>query len=57
MLAMYVSVKRKTWDEILLYMTFVYNMAVPETTKITAYKLVYGRSPATTLCAMLPNVT
>lgn len=57
MLSMYVDVEHKTWDAILPYVTFAYNTAVQETTQISPYKLVYGRSPATTLDAMLPNVT
>lgn len=30
MLAMYVNVKHKTWDAVLPYVTFTYNMAVQE---------------------------
>lgn len=54
MLAMYVDVEHKTWDAILPYVTFAYNTAVQETTQFAPYKLVYGRSPTTTLDAMLP---
>lgn len=56
MLAVYVDVEHKTWDEILPYVTFVYNTVVQETTQIMPYKLVYGRSLAMTLDAMLSNI-
>lgn len=54
MLAMYVDVRHKTWDEILPYVTFAYNTAVQETTRFTPFRLVYGRDVQTMLDAMLP---
>lgn len=51
MLAMYVDIEHKTWDTILLYMTFTYNAAVQE-----MMQLVYGRKPSMTLDTMLPIV-
>ena len=57
MLAMYVDVEHKTWDAILPYVTFAYNTAVQETTHMAPFNLVYGRKPATTLDAMLPDVS
>ncbi|XP_075723756.1 uncharacterized protein LOC142765838 [Rhipicephalus microplus] len=55
-LAMRVDVKQKTWDAILLYLRFAYNKVVQETTQMSSYMLVYGKNPASTLDAMLPNV-
>nr|XP_037270518.1 uncharacterized protein LOC119162152 [Rhipicephalus microplus] len=57
MMAMYVDVEHKTCDAILPYMTFANNMAAQETTQMTPYRLVYGRTPATMLNATLPNVS
>lgn len=54
MLSMYVDVEHKTWDEILPYATFAYNTAVQETTAMTPFQLVYGRTATTTLDSMLP---
>ena len=55
MLAMYVDIEHKTWDEILPYVTFAYNTAIQETTGYTPFHLVYGREPTTMLDAMLPH--
>lgn len=46
-----------TWDAMLPYVAFVYNTAMQETTQVTPYKLVYGRSPAPMFDAVLPLVT
>lgn len=54
MLSMYVDVEHKTWDDILAYVTFAYNTAVQETTGLTPFQLVYGRTVTTTLDSMLP---
>ncbi|XP_075739375.1 uncharacterized protein LOC142784762 [Rhipicephalus microplus] len=54
---MYVYVERKTWDAILSYVTFAYNTTVQEAMQMTPYKLVYARSPATILDAIVPNVS
>lgn len=51
---MYVDLEHKTWDAILPYATFAYNTAVQETTQVTPFQLVYGRTVTTTLDAMLP---
>lgn len=56
MLAMYVDVGHKTWDEVLPYVTFAYNTAPQETTQMTPFELVFGRQVATMLDAMLPHV-
>ncbi|XP_037573115.1 uncharacterized protein LOC119455750 [Dermacentor silvarum] len=56
MLAMYVDVAHKTWDEILPYVTFAYNTAPQETTQMTPFELVFGRQVATMLDAVLPHV-
>ncbi|XP_075739383.1 uncharacterized protein LOC142784768 [Rhipicephalus microplus] len=54
---MYVYVERKTWDAILSYVTFAYNTTVQEAMQMTPYKLVYARSPATILDAVVSNVS
>lgn len=56
MLSMYVDVEHKTWDDVLPYVTFAYNTAVQETTRMTPFSLLYGRDPITMLDAMLPHV-
>lgn len=56
MLARYVNVKHKTWDAVLLHVTFTYNMAVQEM-QITRFKLLYGRNLTTTLNTMQLHVT
>lgn len=45
MLAMYVDVEHKTWDTVLLYLTFAYTMAVQEMTQMSSFKLDYGMNP------------
>lgn len=50
------NTKRHIWDAILSYVTFAYNTAVQETTRVTPYKLVYRGSQATTLDDILPVV-
>ena len=57
MLAMYVDIDHKTWAAILPYVTFAYNTAVQETTQLSPYKLVYEKSSAMTLDAVLPTTT
>ena len=54
MIAMYVDVEHKTWDEVLPYVTFAYNTAVQETSGMTPFQLVHGRKVTTMLDAMLP---
>ncbi|KAM7296833.1 retrovirus-related Pol polyprotein from transposon 297 [Ixodes scapularis] len=56
MVSMYVDVEHKTWDEVLLYVTFAYNTAVQETTGMTLFQLVHGRPVTMMLDAMLPHV-
>lgn len=56
MLCMYVDVEHKTWDAILPYVTFAYNTAPQETTRMTPFRVLYGRDVATMLDAMLPHV-
>ncbi|XP_072143635.1 uncharacterized protein [Dermacentor andersoni] len=56
MLAMYIDVGHKTWDEVLPYVTFAYNTAPQETTQMTPFELVFGRQVATMLDAVLPHV-
>lgn len=56
MLAMYVDVGHKTWDEVLPYVTFAYNTAPQETTQMTPFELVFARPASTMLDAMLPHV-
>lgn len=55
MLSMYVDVQHKNWDEILPYITFAYNTAKQETTRMTPFSLVHGREVRTMLDAMLPH--
>lgn len=55
MLSMYVDVEHKNWDEILPYVTFAYNTAKQETTRMTPFSLVHGREVRTMLDAMLPH--
>lgn len=54
MLSMYVDLEHKTWDQILPYATCAYNTAPQETTRVTPFQLVYGRTVTATLDAMLP---
>lgn len=54
MLSIYVDIEHRTWDKILPYATFAYNTAVQETTRITPFQLVFGRTVTTPLDAMLP---
>lgn len=55
MLCMYVDVEHKNWDRILPYVTFAYNTARQETTKMTPFALIHGRDVTTMLDAMLPH--
>uniref|UniRef100_A0A6G5ABD6 Putative polyprotein n=1 Tax=Rhipicephalus microplus TaxID=6941 RepID=A0A6G5ABD6_RHIMP len=55
MLSMYVDVEHKNWDTILPYITFAYNTAKQETTRMTPFSLVHGREVRTMLDAMLPH--
>lgn len=55
MMSMYIDVDHKNWDEILPYVTFAYNTARQETTRVTPFSLVYGREVTTLLDAMLPH--
>lgn len=55
MLSMYVDIEHKNWDEILPYITFAYNTAKQETTRMTPFSLVHGREVRTMLDAMLPH--
>lgn len=55
MIAMYVDVEHRTWDQILPYVTFAYNTAVQETTGMSPFQLVHGRKVTTMLDAMLPH--
>lgn len=43
MLSMYVDLEHRRWDEVLPYVTFAYNTARQETTRMTAFALFYGR--------------
>ncbi|GFY46521.1 transposon Ty3-I Gag-Pol polyprotein [Trichonephila inaurata madagascariensis] len=52
MLAMYVDVEQKMWDQILLFVTFAYNTARQDTTGFTPFFLTFGREAETTLDAM-----
>lgn len=54
MMAMYVDVEHRTWDEVLPFVTFAYNTAVQETTGFSPFQLVHGRQVTTMLDAMLP---
>ncbi|GFV21462.1 transposon Ty3-I Gag-Pol polyprotein [Trichonephila clavipes] len=45
---------RKSWDEILPFVTFAYNTAKQETTGFTPFYLLHGREAETTLDTMLP---
>lgn len=51
---MYVDIEHRTWDKILPYATFAYNTALQETTRMTPFQLVFGRTVTTPLDAMLP---
>lgn len=53
MLSMYSDVEHRTWDVVLRYITFAYNTAKQETTRITPFTLLYGREVTTMLDAML----
>lgn len=55
MLCMYVDVEHKNWEEILPYVTFTYNTAQQETTRMSPFRLLYGREVTTMLDAMLPH--
>ncbi|XP_037519509.1 uncharacterized protein K02A2.6-like [Rhipicephalus sanguineus] len=55
MLAMYVDVEQKTWDDILLYVTLAYKTAPQEKTKVTPFEPVFCSPVATILDAMLPH--
>lgn len=54
MISMCVDVEHKNWDDILPYVTLVYNMARQETTQKVPFSLVYGHDVTTTLDPMLP---
>lgn len=54
MLFMSVAVERKTWDEILPYVTFAMNTAFQKTTGLAPFQMVYGRTVTTTLDLLLP---
>lgn len=53
MLSMYADVEHRTWDAVLPYITFAYNTAQQETTRMTPFTLLYGREATTMLDAML----
>lgn len=53
-MAIYVDVDHRTWDELLLFATFAYNTAVQETTGFSSFHLVHDRQVTTMLEAMLP---
>lgn len=55
MLSMYVDAEHKTWDVVLPYITFAYNTAQQETTRMTPFQILYGREVSTMLDAMLPH--
>lgn len=57
MLSMYTDVEHKTWDAVLPYVTFAYNTAQQDTTRMTPFFLLYGRPVTTMLDAMLPHDT
>lgn len=57
MLSMNIDIEHKTWDAILPYVTFIYNVAVQEMTQVASYKLVCRWSPATMLDTMLLVMT
>ncbi|KAG8200916.1 hypothetical protein JTE90_020556 [Oedothorax gibbosus] len=52
MLSMYVDVEEKNWDDILPYVTFVYNTSKQDTTGQSPFFLTFGREAETTLDAM-----
>lgn len=54
MISMYVDAEHRTWDAILPYITFAYNTATQETTRLTPFQLVFGRQVSTPLDAMMP---
>ncbi|UYV84620.1 hypothetical protein LAZ67_X002854, partial [Cordylochernes scorpioides] len=54
MLSMYVDVEQKNWDEVLPFVTFVYNTAKQETTGFSPFFLAHGREAETTLDSLLP---
>ncbi|GBM68120.1 Transposon Ty3-I Gag-Pol polyprotein [Araneus ventricosus] len=56
MLAMYVDVDQKNWDNILPFVTFAYNSAKQETTGFSPFFLVHGRDVDTPLDAILPFI-
>lgn len=56
MLSMYVDVEHNTWDEIVYNVTFAYNTAFQEATRMTLFKFVYGKQPTTIIDAVLPLV-
>ncbi|XP_075550317.1 uncharacterized protein LOC142583714 [Dermacentor variabilis] len=53
---MYVDFGHKTWDEVLPYVTFAYNIAPQETTQMTPFELLFGSQVATMLDVMLLQV-
>lgn len=55
MITMCVDVEHKTWDELLPYVIFAYDIAIRKTTAMTPFQLVYGREVTTMLGAMLPH--
>ncbi|GBM21050.1 Retrovirus-related Pol polyprotein from transposon 412 [Araneus ventricosus] len=54
MLAMYVDVDQKNWDNILPFVTFAYNSTKQETTGFSPFFLVHGRDVDTPLDVILP---
>ncbi|GBM48927.1 hypothetical protein AVEN_18427-1 [Araneus ventricosus] len=54
MLAMYVDVDQKNWDNILPFVTFAYNSAKQETMGFSPFCLIHGRDMDTSLDAILP---
>ncbi|GBL81240.1 hypothetical protein AVEN_143569-1 [Araneus ventricosus] len=54
MLAMYVDVDQKNWDNILPFVTFAYNSVKQKTTGFSPFFLVHGRDVDTPLDGILP---
>lgn len=55
MLCTYVDVQLRTWDDVLLHVTFAYSTAIHKTMQMTPLELVHGRLPTTLLNAILPH--
>lgn len=56
MLAIYVDLEQKNWDEVLPFVTFAYNTARQNTTDFSPFFLLHGREAETTLDTMFPCV-